>query len=526
MPSCSFPGRLRTLNTLIPAATALMLSAGAQAQLQLEEVIVTAQKRAQNLQDVPISVSAVQGDKLESAGIGNMAALADHVPNLYIADAPVNTNIYMRGMGSGNNQAFEQSVGMYIDGVYMGRGRQYRSPFMDVDRVEVLRGPQGTLFGKNTVAGAINITTRSAAVGDEFGGSVALSVEENGGAVAEGYLTGGVGENTALRLAFKHKQTDGYAENLFLETDEPEVEETVIRLSGVWQASEELDFNLKLSHSTYERTGVASGATLYIDQDTRTASFPNRSAFANIAYLLTDSFYADQLAAGTSSEFTIVKDNGFGPDSTGVDIGLNPESSDNESNNFVLTANYQLENHTVTSITGYSAYEFVDNCDCDWLPLQFISRDDDQEFSQLSQEIRIASDSEGFFTYVAGAYYEQSDLEIQRRVTIDLNMDGLVQQTIGLASLTPAIVPGYTANQLGRSHFYQLDTDSWAVFGQGTFNISDRVRATVGLRYTEESKDAISQQFLFDDLGGLGVRNDDPRLATVNSTSFDAYTYN
>ncbi|MEE4191574.1 MAG: Plug domain-containing protein, partial [Halieaceae bacterium] len=100
---------------------------------------------------MPISVSAVQGDKIQDAGIPNMAALADFVPNLFISDAPVSTNIYMRGMGSSNNQAFEQSVGMYIDGIYMGRGRQYRAPFMDIERVEVLRGPQGTLFGRNTV---------------------------------------------------------------------------------------------------------------------------------------------------------------------------------------------------------------------------------------------------------------------------------------------------------------------------------------------------------------------------------------
>ena len=166
----SKPAAFRTLPLLAAVSLATQsLTAGAQV---LEEVIVTAQKRAESLQDVPISMSAIQGEKIQDAGIPNMAALADYVPNLHIADAAVNTNIYMRGVGSGNNQGFEQSVGMYIDGVYMGRGRQYRAAFLDVERVEVLRGPQGTLFGRNT-APATNSKDRSSSLRKNSG--VALS---------------------------------------------------------------------------------------------------------------------------------------------------------------------------------------------------------------------------------------------------------------------------------------------------------------------------------------------------------------
>ena len=155
-------------NTPIIAALALATASQVASAQQLEEVIVTAQKKVESLQDVPISVVAMQGEQIQQAGIQNMMQLSDYVPNLHIAIAPVNTNIYMRGVGSGNNQGFEQSVGMYVDGIYMGRGRQYRNAFLDLERVEVLRGPQGTLFGRNTVAGAVSVITASPTIGEDL----------------------------------------------------------------------------------------------------------------------------------------------------------------------------------------------------------------------------------------------------------------------------------------------------------------------------------------------------------------------
>ena len=184
----------RSRNKLYQFVAAACLPISLTAQAQLEEVIVTAQKRAESLQDVPISISTVSGEKIQDNTILNFSALADFIPSLHIAEASVNTNIYMRGIGSGNNRGFEQSVGMYLDGVYLGRGRQYRSALLDVERVEVLRGPQGTLFGKNTVAGAINITSASPVVGEGASGEINVSIEENGGSIAEGFIQGG-GEN-------------------------------------------------------------------------------------------------------------------------------------------------------------------------------------------------------------------------------------------------------------------------------------------------------------------------------------------
>jgi outer membrane receptor protein involved in Fe transport len=514
--------------TPILAALAIATAAPlASAQALLEEVIVTAQKRAESLQDVPISVSAVQGDKIQDAGIPNMAALADFVPNLFISDAPVSTNIYMRGMGSSNNQAFEQSVGMYIDGIYMGRGRQYRAPFMDIERVEVLRGPQGTLFGRNTVAGAVSILTANPDLDEEFNGRIDLSAETNEGYIGEGMVSGAISDTFAVRLAGRYRETEGYVDNKFLNGDEPQIEEWNYRFTGVWSPNENLDVNFKWGQSNLDRTGVASGVTYYPDQAERDALYPNRDDFANIAYLLTDLFYP-QVGVSAGEEFEIFKDNNLGPTggAQGVAIGQYQESSDQDTDNGVLTINYYMGDYTLTAITGYSAYEYTDGCDCDWLPLQFIARDDDQEFDQWSQEIRIASPTGGFFEYIAGAYYEENTVEFDRRVTIDTNMGGLVEQVLGVNSLFNFLTSGlYTANQLARNHAFELDTDSWAVFGQGTFNLRDDLRLTVGLRYAEETKDVESSQFISDDLTGIDQRTDNFFAYLIEAQSFNTYLY-
>ena len=509
---------------LLAAIALATASSFSQAQM-LEEVVVTAQKRAESLQDVPISVTAIQGDKLQSAGIPNMSAMADNVPNLFISDAAVNTNIFMRGMGSGNNQAFEQSVGMYIDGVYMGRGRQYRSPFVDIERVEVLRGPQGTLFGKNTVAGAINVTTASPDAGEDFNGSIAISAEENGGKIAEGYLSGAVTDTFALRFGGKLRETDGYMKNQFLGTDEPSLDETMYRLTAVWQPTDNLDVNFKYSHSDYDRVGAPSTAKLFLDADGRARDVPNASDFAGIAYAAMDNFFPDFVAA-TQKEFTTYKDNNLGFDGNTAQIGRNPEISQNETDNLVLKVDWDLDGMLFTSITGSSSYESLDGVDVDWLPLQFISRDDDQEFEQFSQEFRITSPGGEFFDYVAGLYYEKSTLEFDRRVDLDTNLGGITPQLIGVDNLFILLSGGqYSANQSARNHLYSLDSNSWAAFGQGTFNLSDSLRVTVGLRYTEENKDVETSQFLSDDNTGLSTPSMNPFLATIWAENFNSYNY-
>jgi len=537
------------------AVTLLSLTSISQA-LELEEVIITAQKRAESLQDVPISISTLSGDKIQDNTIMNFAALADFVPSLHIAEAPVTTQIYMRGIGSGNNRGFEQSVGMYLDGVYMGRARQYRSAVMDVERVEVLRGPQGTLFGKNTVAGAINITSASPVLGEGASGEINVSVEENGGSIVDGFIQGG-GETFGARLALRGRETDGYVYNAYLEEDEGAIDEFGGRLTLLWEPSDSFSANLKYTFMERERDGAASATWRYLSPAERNAQVPNRSAFADTAYNIMDIFFPD-FPAIAGQDFTTYKDNNYGQSQEdGFGIGQKPENSDDEIENLSLNLTWEIGGGTLTSVTGFSTYEYFDDVDVDWLPLQFIDRSDIHDFEQFSQEIRWSADVGDRFSYTLGGYIDQNEFDMQGQVIVDTNFDGLFPTFLALAvtgdpanapfmpqnllTLLTADsplngIPGYgvyTANQASRNHAFKQDTDSWALFAQGTYDLTDALRLTVGVRYTEEEKDAISDQKLGDSLCGLtgnleggvmgqcGAYNN--WLAVVYASSFNTY---
>ena len=185
--------KIKLLNASVLALAICIPATIAQAQV-LDEIIVTSQKREQGLQDVPISISAVSGELLEDRSIDSLSALSDSIPNFFIQENQIDSNISIRGVTTGNNKGFEQSVGMYFDGISYGRSQLIRTPLVDLERVEVLRGPQPTLFGKNAIAGAVNVI--SAKPTDEFEGKLSASYEiEHEEAQILGVLSGPIAEN-------------------------------------------------------------------------------------------------------------------------------------------------------------------------------------------------------------------------------------------------------------------------------------------------------------------------------------------
>ena len=176
--------------------------------LILEEVMVTATKRAVGLQDVPISLSVMSGEKIAEQGIDSLEDLSVYMPNVHISQSMGGDALFIRGIGSGENAGFEQSVGTFVDGIYFGRGQSSRSKFLDIERVEILKGPQSTLFGKNTVAGAINITT--ARPTQEFEARIDVSAEPEFDAWSTtGTVSGEIRDGLRARLVVKTSRPSG-----------------------------------------------------------------------------------------------------------------------------------------------------------------------------------------------------------------------------------------------------------------------------------------------------------------------------
>ncbi|MEO6185938.1 MAG: TonB-dependent receptor plug domain-containing protein, partial [Steroidobacteraceae bacterium] len=220
----------------------------------LEEIVVTAQKREESLRDVPISVEAVGGDKLADAGIVRLDDLKAYVPNLQMTETGIANNIYIRGIGSGLNQGFEQSVSMYMDGIYRGRGHQSRMPFLDLARVEVLRGPQPILFGKNAVAGAINMVAAEPTKDFEAEARGSYDVE-NHETMANLVLSGPLSDTFGGRIALYHRNADGYIENATLGRKEPRRNEVAGRVLLTGDFSDALDVSLRVEGGKFDSDG-------------------------------------------------------------------------------------------------------------------------------------------------------------------------------------------------------------------------------------------------------------------------------
>ena len=467
---------LTVRNALIPLALALTASGSLPAQTEerqliLEEVLVTAQKREETLQEVPLSINVLDGSRIEDASIDKIEDLQNYVPNLQMSETGISTQIYIRGIGTGNNQGFEQSVGQYVDGIYYGRQQLLRAPLFDLERVEVLRGPQSILFGKNSVAGALSII--SAGPTEELEWRLSYETGGHGIEEAEFVLSGPIASGLYGRIALRDYQEDGYVNNTAKGTDEPSRDDTMLRAILQWDITDAFSLRLKAERSDFD----TKGRQIEILQDE-----PGVNSLGNPIQRLGATGLTDSISyrtfLGSVGDLDAITETNLDHRRQGDDA----EFSNNELYNYTLHAEYQLGEFSLISVTGFTGYEFDESCDCDFVAASVFNGLIDEEYSQFSQELRIVSPVGNTIDWVAGIFYQQSDLDFVDRIAVPSDGVFAVLNTVG-NPLGPA------ANQ-SAVRDYSLETDLWAVFAQATWNISDAWHLTAGMRYTSEDKDA------------------------------------
>ncbi|MEH6583645.1 MAG: TonB-dependent receptor [Halioglobus sp.] len=449
--------------TALPLLLTPLLTVGSVAwaeTLALEEILVTAQKRTQNVQDIPITINVMDGDALDNYSIRNTNDLANFVPGLVIQAAPHNlSNITVRGLGTGaGSESYDQSVGLFIDGVYAGRLREFQSSLFDIERIEVIKGTQNSLLGKNTSLGAISIVSRKP--GEELGGYLQADYEFEYDSV---YTTGAIDIPTALgdfRVAFNQVAEGGYVENKTTGNEVPERDQTTLRLIGAFGIGSNGELTLSYQYDDLEIKG--------------------------------DSFQVDKDEHGILAEMDPGTQVGLDQIKTAyTSFGKGGDAYDEQTTERALV-NYEHHwgDYSFTSLSSWSSYDNQRAIDSDFMSVDYLATTSDGDFSQFTQEFRLSSPVGERFDYVVGLFYLDSDYEF-------------------VNGTDTAFPPPYTLGGIpltGASEkTFSQDTEVLSLFGQGTYQFSERWRATLGLRWTEEDKDAIFANAHLRDALGIGI---------------------
>lgn len=439
----------------------------------IDEVTVTATRRAENIQDVPVSVAAVSSEQMEKMGLMDMEDLSILVPNFEINSGSILPNLYIRGLGGGTAHSIEQSAGRFVDDVYISRAAINFHPFMDIQNVEVLRGPQGTLFGKNTAAGALIIRTADPTDDLTYGVDVSTSQYETTGGQTEvsGFVSGQISENVSARFAALYRDWDSFYINTFtgLGPDGAQREDIGARLKLRWDVSDRATVNLKYEHMEYDVFGPDTAET---------------SAFAGGPAgwqgLAANSGVDPALAATVNDELDwrihLNCEEAFsapGPQA-GQSIGSFCPSRDQDTQNFTFDLEYEFDAGTLKVISAFQQYDYVHRFHgADQGAVNLFRAQREEEFEGFTQEIRFTSQAGDVFDYIVGFYYEDSNLA--REQTSDLNL------------------PGGPFER--EEEPWTQDTETLALFGQVRWQLSDRATAIVGGRFSTEDKDFEFERF-------------------------------
>ncbi len=474
-------------------ATSLGLAAfatGLSAQ-SLEEVIVTAQKRSASLQDVPVSMTAITGQVSRELGWETGADALNQVPNVQMdpGNARTNPQFRIRGVGSEDfNVAGQSPVGVYINEVYINNNRSRGVALFDLDRVEVLRGPQGTLWGKNTTAGAIHFVTQRPTF--ETGGYGLMRVGSIDGegttSTFEGALGGSlIDQVLAGRLAVKVENGEDWIKNEHPNGEDlGEYDGVSVRGSLLWSPTDRFDATLIASYSDFN------------------GDPQNQHALETNLYGYTE------------------------PRSLGFDT--NQESNklwnDSDVTNLTLTMEWRLGDWTVNSITGYNSVDASLRIDDDYSPIESVFWQSPGEADQFSQELRLTSSAEKRLRWIFGAYMFSEDLKSEYDLNFSLvPFDPTGEDDFSVAHIFGQEAPPANAESLVVKSFEDRERDSYAFFVSAEFDVTDSVTLSGGLRWTrdEESIDLKLLNYWLDDYAPVSYGKPSTALTGV-LTVFDA----
>ena len=449
-------------NSLARTALAVALAAltaPAFSQAALEEIIVTAQKREQSLQDVPIAISALSGDALRSAVVNDIFDLRAAVPALEVraVDPPSQgTAFALRGLGTSVfNMGFEPTVATFLDGVYRSRsGLLASTDLVDMERIEVLKGPQGTLFGKNTSGGVVTMYTHKPDL-EKTAGSVDLSYEEYNRVRANGMVNLPLSSTAALRLTGSWAKGDGWLDNVVTGKEINDLDRYSLRGQLLLVPTDDLSIRVI---ADYAELDEACCTALRYENDPRSGAF-NGPIAGSIGSQVIDPANIEDYKVDLNVD----------PRLKAKDKGLSAE------------INWDFGAAALTSISAWRDYQDSNFKDNDFTGVDtLLSNQNLPKVSLLSQELRLAGDSDSIasgFEWTVGAYYSKEKIELENEFIWGS------QGSFGGIFFWHA--PNYRAYLAS----FEQETESMAAFAQGTLHINDRLALTLGGRYTDDQKD-------------------------------------
>ncbi len=449
------------------------------------EIIVTATKRAQTLQDTPVSVSVTTGETLEQAQIRDILDLQTVSPSLRVSQLQNSSSstFIIRGFGNGdNNFGIEPSVGVFIDGVFRSRSASSLNDLANVQRIEVLNGPQSTLFGKNASAGVISVVTRAPQF--EFGGSVEATYGNYNAFTLKGDITGPITDSIAFSLDGSYNRRDGYGRIVNLDQDISNRNRWTARAQLLFEPASDLRIRLSGDYSRIDEVCCVVSTLV---------AGPTAPAVFGVGGALSTDFFS-------------------------YDTYLNQEPI-NKVDNYggSVNAEWSTGPITLTSITAYRELKnFVDQ-DVDFTSADILREVRDQKVNTFTQEFRIASDFDGPLNFLLGGFYFDETVTQDSGLFTGANSRSFFTLLARAATANPAFTFNTIEGALGlpqnsifsagplTAEAYSMDNKSWSIFGTVDLEPVDGLTITGGFNYTDDKKDFALSGQAFDELSNVNV---------------------